>query len=86
MQVLDSRLQNDPIRVSLIDFQAFSDGCVGDWGGGDYRDLMSGLEHALEGGFVCAALDFDCKMPPLNPHLSVIPNRSCVVWVVCRRE
>lgn len=53
MLVLDSRLQNDPIRVSLIDFQAFSDGCVGDWGGGDYRDLMSGLEHALEGGFVC---------------------------------
>jgi dipeptidyl aminopeptidase/acylaminoacyl peptidase len=29
--------------------QAFSDGCVGDWGGGDYRDLMSGLDHALAG-------------------------------------
>ena len=39
-------------RMPLIDFQAFSDGCVGDWGGGDYRDLMSGLEHAL-GGEVC---------------------------------
>ena len=23
--------------------QAFSSGCVGDWGGGDYRDLMAGL-------------------------------------------
>ena len=27
--------------------QAFSDGCVGDWGGGDYQDLMSGLDCAL---------------------------------------
>ena len=27
--------------------KAFSDGCVGDWGGGDYKDLMTGLDHAL---------------------------------------
>lgn len=28
--------------------QKFSDGCVNDWGGGDYRDLMKGVERALE--------------------------------------
>jgi dipeptidyl aminopeptidase/acylaminoacyl peptidase len=28
--------------------QQFSDGCVNDWGGGDYRDLMTGLEHVLQ--------------------------------------
>jgi dipeptidyl aminopeptidase/acylaminoacyl peptidase len=28
--------------------QAFSDGCVLNWGGGDYQDLMLGLDHALE--------------------------------------
>lgn len=27
--------------------QKFSDGCVNDWGGGDYRDLMKGLDEAL---------------------------------------
>jgi dipeptidyl aminopeptidase/acylaminoacyl peptidase len=27
--------------------QHFSDGCVGDWGGGDYADLMAGLDHVL---------------------------------------
>jgi dipeptidyl aminopeptidase/acylaminoacyl peptidase len=27
--------------------QAFSDGCVNDWGGGDYKDLMIGLDYAL---------------------------------------
>jgi dipeptidyl aminopeptidase/acylaminoacyl peptidase len=27
--------------------QAFSDGCVNDWGGGDYRDLMKGVDTAL---------------------------------------
>jgi dipeptidyl aminopeptidase/acylaminoacyl peptidase len=27
--------------------QRFSDGCVNDWGGGDYKDLMAGLDHAL---------------------------------------
>ncbi len=27
--------------------QPFSDGCVNDWGGGDYRDLMKGLDEAL---------------------------------------
>jgi dipeptidyl aminopeptidase/acylaminoacyl peptidase len=27
--------------------QAFSDGCVNDWGGGDYRDLMTGLDYAI---------------------------------------
>lgn len=27
--------------------QKFSDGCVGDWGGGDYRDLMKGVDEAL---------------------------------------
>jgi dipeptidyl aminopeptidase/acylaminoacyl peptidase len=27
--------------------QRFSDGCVGDWGGGDYKDLMAGLDHVL---------------------------------------
>jgi dipeptidyl aminopeptidase/acylaminoacyl peptidase len=27
--------------------QHFSDGCVGDWGGGDYKDLMAGLDHVL---------------------------------------
>lgn len=27
--------------------QAFSDGCVGNWGGGDYKDLMAGVDHVL---------------------------------------
>lgn len=27
--------------------QAFSDGCVNDWGGGDFKDLMTGLDYAL---------------------------------------
>jgi dipeptidyl aminopeptidase/acylaminoacyl peptidase len=27
--------------------QKFADGCVNDWGGGDYRDLMSGVDEAL---------------------------------------
>lgn len=27
--------------------QEFSDGCVGDWGGADYQDLMAGLDHVL---------------------------------------
>jgi dipeptidyl aminopeptidase/acylaminoacyl peptidase len=27
--------------------QRFSDGCVGDWGGGDYKDLMAGVDHVL---------------------------------------
>jgi dipeptidyl aminopeptidase/acylaminoacyl peptidase len=27
--------------------QSFSDGCVNDWGGGDYKDLMAGLDYAL---------------------------------------
>jgi dipeptidyl aminopeptidase/acylaminoacyl peptidase len=28
--------------------QKFSDGCVKDWGGGDYRDLMAGVDHILQ--------------------------------------
>jgi dipeptidyl aminopeptidase/acylaminoacyl peptidase len=27
--------------------QKFSDGSVNDWGGGDYRDLMAGVDHVL---------------------------------------
>ncbi|MGH9842675.1 MAG: prolyl oligopeptidase family serine peptidase, partial [Blastocatellia bacterium] len=27
--------------------QKFADGCVNDWGGGDYRDLMKGMDEAL---------------------------------------
>ena len=27
--------------------QKFADGCLNDWGGGDYRDLMKGLDEAL---------------------------------------
>jgi dipeptidyl aminopeptidase/acylaminoacyl peptidase len=27
--------------------QKFSDGCVNNWGGGDYKDLMAGVDHAL---------------------------------------
>lgn len=27
--------------------QEFSDGCVGDWGGGDYKDYMIGVDHLL---------------------------------------
>ncbi len=27
--------------------QKFTDGCVNDWGGGDYRDLMAGVDAAL---------------------------------------
>jgi dipeptidyl aminopeptidase/acylaminoacyl peptidase len=27
--------------------QRFSDGCVSNWGGGDYQDLMKGVDHAL---------------------------------------
>jgi dipeptidyl aminopeptidase/acylaminoacyl peptidase len=29
--------------------QAFSDGCVNDWGGGDFKDLMAGLDAAIAG-------------------------------------
>ncbi len=28
--------------------QKFADGCLNDWGGGDYRDLMKGVDVALE--------------------------------------
>src|SRR5690606_14773006 len=28
--------------------QSFSKGCVSDWGGGDYKDLMAGVDHAIE--------------------------------------
>ena len=28
--------------------QRFSDGCVNDWGGGDYKDLMAGVDHILK--------------------------------------
>lgn len=28
--------------------QKFADGCINDWGGGDYRDLMKGVDAALE--------------------------------------
>lgn len=28
--------------------QAFSDGCVLNWGGGDYKDLMAGVDHVLK--------------------------------------
>src|SRR5206468_3644823 len=27
--------------------QRFADGCLRDWGGGDYKDLLAGLDHAL---------------------------------------
>jgi dipeptidyl aminopeptidase/acylaminoacyl peptidase len=27
--------------------QEFSDGCVNNWGGGDYKDLMAGVDHVL---------------------------------------
>lgn len=27
--------------------QAFADGCVMNWGGGDYKDLMAGVDHVL---------------------------------------
>jgi dipeptidyl aminopeptidase/acylaminoacyl peptidase len=27
--------------------QKFADGCIDNWGGGDYQDLMAGLDHAL---------------------------------------
>jgi dipeptidyl aminopeptidase/acylaminoacyl peptidase len=27
--------------------QAFADGCVNDWGGGDFKDLMAGVDHIL---------------------------------------
>jgi dipeptidyl aminopeptidase/acylaminoacyl peptidase len=36
--------------------QRFSDGCVNDWGGGDYKDLMAGLDHVL------------AKYPQLDAH------------------
>lgn len=28
--------------------QAFADGCVRNWGGGDYKDLMAGVDHVLK--------------------------------------
>jgi dipeptidyl aminopeptidase/acylaminoacyl peptidase len=28
--------------------QAFSKGNIGDWGGGDYKDLMAGLDHVID--------------------------------------
>ena len=28
--------------------QQFADGCVLNWGGGDYKDLMAGVDHALK--------------------------------------
>jgi dipeptidyl aminopeptidase/acylaminoacyl peptidase len=54
----DERLQlfaNAGYAVVLVDprgssgyGQAFSDGCVLNWGGGDYKDLMLGLDQAIE--------------------------------------
>ena len=32
--------------------EAFSEACVGDWGGKDYEDLMAGVDHALTWGWV----------------------------------
>lgn len=34
--------------------QAFQAACVRDWGGGDYRDILAGVERALEEGFADA--------------------------------
>jgi dipeptidyl aminopeptidase/acylaminoacyl peptidase len=28
--------------------QKFTDGCLGDWGGGDYKDLMAGVDYILK--------------------------------------
>ena len=32
--------------------QAFSAACVNDWGGGDYADIMAGVDHLIERGWV----------------------------------
>jgi dipeptidyl aminopeptidase/acylaminoacyl peptidase len=44
--------------------QKFADGCLNDWGGGDYRDLMAGVDYALE------------KYPRLDPRRMVVTGPS----------
>jgi dipeptidyl aminopeptidase/acylaminoacyl peptidase len=39
-------------RGSVSYGEAFAQGCVGDWGGGDYRDIMAGVDHLIERGAV----------------------------------
>jgi dipeptidyl aminopeptidase/acylaminoacyl peptidase len=39
-------------RGSVSYGEAFAQACVGDWGGGDYRDIMAGVDHLIERGVV----------------------------------
>jgi dipeptidyl aminopeptidase/acylaminoacyl peptidase len=58
--------------------QKFSDGTLGDWGGGDYRDLMAGVDHAL-------ALE-----PRLDPHRLAVTGASyggyMANWIVTHTD
>jgi dipeptidyl aminopeptidase/acylaminoacyl peptidase len=58
--------------------QRFSDGCVNDWGGGDYKDLMAGLDHAL------------VKHPELNPARLGVTGGSyggyMTEWVITQTD
>jgi len=49
------QLASDGFVVLMVDCrgstgygQKFSDGCIADWGGGDYNDLMAGVNYAVE--------------------------------------
>ena len=74
----------------MADGQAFSDGCVGDWGGGDYKDLMAGLDHALEAnpwidserlGVCGGSCETAAPLPALHlPLVRLRPHAVCC-WV-----
>jgi dipeptidyl aminopeptidase/acylaminoacyl peptidase len=51
--------------------QKFSDGCVQDWGGGDYKDLMAGLDHVL------------AQYPQLDPQRLFVTGGSYGGYMTC---
>ena len=74
------------LRIVVADGQAFSDGCVRDWGGGDYEDLMAGLDHALEAnpwidserlGVCGGSCETAAPLPAL--HLPLVRLRAAVL-------
>jgi dipeptidyl aminopeptidase/acylaminoacyl peptidase len=58
--------------------QKFADGCINDWGGGDYRDLMAGVDHVLK------------KYPRLDPQRLVVTGSSyggyMTNWIVTQTD
>ncbi|MFO0866769.1 MAG: S9 family peptidase [Gemmataceae bacterium] len=51
--------------------QKFSDGCVKDWGGGDYKDLMAVLDHIL------------AQHPQLDPQRLFVTGGSYGGYMTC---